>query len=391
MKNKKIAVVGKGTAGSQAILHFTRYLEDYDVVWYFDPNKPVQSVGEGSTIELPRNLYNALEFHPQDLPKIDGTFKTGIYKENWGTANKSFFHYFMPPFVSYHFNAVELQNYIYGIMKDKITIVEEEVNYDELDVDFVLNASGKPESYEDFHISEYIPVNSAYIVQCKWDYPRFDYTLTIARKHGWVFGIPLQNRCSIGYIYNKDITTEEEIAEDIQCIFEEYNLIPSTKPNKLSFNNYYRKVNFEENGRVAHTGNASFFLEPLEATSISTMDKIQRSCFDMLVGNTTVEQENQRYSKFINGVETLIMLHYASGSPFKTDFWEYAQERGLNKIRDSFNDPEFKEMYEIAKYINSPSLAPTVDIVPEYGNWWAGSYVLNLRGLGLLDIIDKSL
>lgn len=391
MKKERIAVVGKGTAGSQSVIHFNRFLPDVEIVWYFDPNKPTQSVGEGSTVELPRNLYLNMGFFGSDLKKINGTFKTGIYKENYGPSGKPFFHNFQPPFSAYHFSATELQKYVYDFMKDKIKIVEEDVDYRDIDSNFIVNASGSPKDFKDFNISQYIPVNAAYVVQCNWDLPRFDYTLAIAGKHGWIFGIPLQNRCSIGYIYNNSISTEEEIAEDIQEIFKRYNLTPSSAPNKLSFNNYYRKNNYENNGRVSHTGNASFFLEPMEATSIGTMDRIQRATYDIWTGQKTAARANAEYLKLMDQTELILMLHYAAGSKFKTSFWEQAQDLGIKKLKDSASDLEFKKMYKAAKEIKEMRFAYGRDNVTEYGPWWLGSLAQNLQGLDLFDTIDTTM
>lgn len=382
MSKRKIAIVGKGTAGSLAAAHFTRYLsEDAEIDWYFDPNKPTQSVGEGSTLNLPKNLFDTIGFTHGELAKIKGTFKTGIYKENWGTKNKNFFHDFSPPSSAYHFNAVELQNYLIKSLENKLNIIEQAVDYTDVDADFVLNASGVPQSFDDFHTSDYIPVNTAYITQCYWDRPEFDYTLTIAMKHGWIFGIPLQNRCSIGYLYNSDITRKEEILEDVQQIFQRYNLVPSNDTNSLNFKNYYRKSNFIQGGRVAHTGNASFFLEPLEATSIGFMDHIQRSAFEIWTGGISVQQANENYLSLINQIEFVIMMHYAAGSSFKSDFWSYAQERGMQKIKNTSDDKKLKEMYKSIAKVDRPELADRS--VDEYGLWWQGSFIQNIQGLGI--------
>ena len=389
MKKKRVAVVGKGTAGSQGVLHFFRYLEDVEIVWYFDPARPTQSVGEGSTLELPSNMYNDIGFFNNDLKKVNGTFKTGIYKENWGLKNKEFFHHFPPPNASYHFSAVELQDYIHNFMKDKVEIVEKDVDYTQIDADFILNASGKPSSFDRFNTSNYIPVNAAYVVQCAWDYPAFDYTLCIAGKHGWIFGIPLQNRLSIGYIYNETISKEEDLLEEVAEIFDRYGLAPTKEPNRLSFSNYFRKTNYENQGRVVHTGNASFFLEPLEATSIGTMDRIQRAAFDIWTGAKTSFQANKEYLDLMHKTELVIMLHYAAGSKFGTDFWRHAEALGIKKLKDSSNDYEFNKLYKTIRNIEEMRFAPDPNQLPDYGPWWAGSFVQNLHGLDLFDRMDK--
>lgn len=389
MRKKKIAVVGKGTAGSQALIHFARYFSDQEIVWYFDPSKPTQSVGEGASLAFPENLFNNIGFSHNDLEKVNGTFKTGIYKENWGTANKSFFHDFPPPSLSYHFSAVELQNYIETMMEDKVEIVRKSVDYNNVDADFVLNATGASKDLESFSLSEYIPVNAAYITQCYWDSPTFNYSLNIAAKHGWVFGIPLKNRCSIGYLYNNKINTKEEIQEDVKEFFEKYNLTPSDQTNSLSFNNYYRKNNYEHDGRLVHSGNASFFLEPLEATSIAVMNQIQRTAFDLWTGQTSVSDANSEYTKSLKEIELMIMMHYAAGSPFKTKFWDYAQERGIKKLEESSNDKNMQEMYSYVKDIDQINFAVNNSPIKEYGTWWAGSFVQNISGLGVSDTMNN--
>ena len=63
-------------------------------------------------------------------------------------------------------------------------------------------------------------------------------------------GIPLQNRCSIGYMYNNKINSLEEVKEDVKNIFEEFNLQPSETTNAFSFKNYYRNTNFEDSYRI---------------------------------------------------------------------------------------------------------------------------------------------
>lgn len=385
----RIAIIGRGTAGSLAAAHFSRYLsESAEIDWYFDPNKPPQSVGEGSTLNLPTNLFETMGFSHNDLKKIDGTFKTGIYKENWGVDNSNFFHDFSPPSSGYHFNAVKLQDYLISNLKNKVNIIEKPVHHSDVSADFILDASGVPASFDDFYISEYIPVNAAYVTQCYWDRPEFDYTLTIAMKHGWVFGIPLQNRCSIGYLYNSNITNKEEVMDDVQKIFKKYNLVPSQDTNSLNFKNYYRKQNCVQGGRIVYTGNASFFLEPLEATSIGFMDHIQRAAFEAWTGNRTVEDVNQDYLSLISQIELVIMMHYAAGSTFNTDFWNYAKDRGMQKIKDSKNDKHFREMYESIANIKMPQLVDRS--VSEYGLWWQGSFVQNIQGLGINNIIKNT-
>jgi hypothetical protein len=381
---KKIAIVGKGTAGCFALTHFIRWT-DAEIDFYYDPKINPQAVGEGSTLAFPTSLYNNIAFQHDDLKYLDGTVKTGIKKTGWSTTGKDFIHGFPPPYVGYHFNAVKFQNFIFDNYKNKINIIEKHVAHDDIDADFIMDCSGKPTDYSDFVMSEYIPVNSVYVTQCFWDHARFNHTLTLARPYGWVFGIPLNNRCSIGYMYNNNINTLEEVKEDVKNIFEEYNLIPSDTTNSFSFKNYYRKKN--HTNRVSYNGNASFFLEPLEATSIGVMDQIQRASYDIWYGNFDPEILNKRYDNHISRVESMIMLHYLSGSKFKSKFWDFAQERGERRIRKSLSEDSYFRSFVEASKNDFKDLRTD----KECGSWAAFSYKQNLNGLDLYDKIDTLL
>jgi hypothetical protein len=385
---KRIAVIGKGTAGSQAVSHFSKYLPEWEVQWHFDEAIPTQAVGEGSTIQLPQNLFFCNNFDYSDLEKIDGTVKLGIKKVGWGSGKNSFLHSFPPPVVSLHFSAKSLQNYIYENLKDTVQIFDHSVQPEDIDSDYVVDCSGKPSNYDLFNQASHIPVNSAYVTQCYWDYPRFQHTLTIARPYGWVFGIPLQNRCSIGYIFNRNFNKLDEIKEDVKEIFAEYSLSPSENTNYIEFNNYYRKVNFTE--RVSYSGNASFFLEPLEATSMGCMNSIQRGVFDIVSGTTTPEACNTGYLTFLKEVEVMIMLHYFAGSQYKTKFWEYAMDQGRVCVENALkNDQKFKEMVTYAINTGKMNLCASTG---DYGSWWPGSWSQNIEGLklekALQDLMD---
>ena len=380
---KKLIVLGRGTAGALAMAHFVRWMPECELEWHFDPLIATQTVGEGSSLLFPRNLFHTLDFTHEDLNKVNGSFKTGIAKEGWGKKGKAFIHNFPPPNVAYHFNAVMLQDYILSILKNKVKVVENNISSNELDANFIMDCSGKPKTLEKFDISSYIPVNSVHVTQCDWDYPRFQYTLTVARPYGWVFAIPLQDRCSVGYLYNKDINTLEDVKKDVNYIFDKYDLIPSDKTNSFSFGNYTRKKNY--NGNIVYNGNASFFLEPIEATSIDVMDLIQRGCYDLWNGVIDEDVANNSYKEFLTQIEVIIMMHYFAGSPFKTAFWEFAKERGVRCMNKAKDDNTFRFLCESAKKVKSfgnNDYQSEINDVP-YGTWLINNFYQNIKGLDI--------
>jgi len=368
---KKVAIIGRGTAGCYAVSHFYRW-SDWEIDWYFDTKIKPQAVGEGSTLDFPRDLHLNMDFNIGELESIYGTLKAGIKKTGWGPGTE-YIHTFPGGSAGYHFNAVMLQEWVIDYFKQRrrVNIIEQNVTHDMVDSDFIMDCSGKPESYDDFTMSEFIPVNSVYVTQCFWEGVKFLYTLAIARPYGWVFGIPLLNRCSIGYMYNNAINTVEEVKEDVKQIFEDYHLTPSDQTNSFSFKNYYRKKNYE--GRVAYNGNASFFLEPLEATSINLMNRNQRRAYDHWFGNKFLIHVNDEYEKDIAEIENVIMLHYAAGSVFDTEFWRYAQNRGKQNFPSLLANERFKSI-----------LAGETGESASYGTWNRTSFKQNLTNLNLL-------
>ena len=307
MHSKKIAIIGKGTAGSLAAANFS-FNTPSEIIWYHDPHSPAQSVGEGSTLPLPLSLSQDLDFNYTSLKEIDGTFKHGIRKINWGGSG-DFVHPFPLEASGIHFNASKLQNYIANHLKDKVKIIESRItSHEDIDADYIIDCSGKPLNYKEYNKIDAIPVNASYITPCYWDFPRFDYTLTIARPYGWVFGIPLQNRCSIGYMYNSKINTLEEVKEDVKEVFKQFNLTPGEGAKNISFENYYRKENFTD--RVAYNGNASSFLEPLEATTIGTTIWNNEAAKGIVYGDISIDEANTDFLDHLKDVQNMIMIHY---------------------------------------------------------------------------------
>ena len=172
----------------------------------------------------------------------------------------------------------------------------------------------------------------------------------------------------------------EQIEEDVQQVFEKYNLTPGPDGNYLEFKSYWRRKNFA--GRTGYNGNASFFLEPLEATSTATMDLCQRKMFDWATGALDLETVNRDYLTFMQQTETMIMLHYLAEPKFKTDFWAYANDRA-RKMFDLAKDDLLLglKLKQGLEQMNSPKLIP--DGLPAFSTWSSQSFAVHIKGLGI--------
>jgi len=378
---KKLAVVGRGTVGCMTAAHFLRHT-DYAIDWIYDPAIIPAAVGEGTTLNFPRALQENLMFDSNDMITLNATPKVGISKRNWGTSEKEFLHPFPIGAVGIHFSAVTFQDYVFEKLKanSRINLIEKNVNerYG-IDADHVIMCTGSPTEFgEEYRLAEHIPVNAAFVSQCPWDHPRFSHTLTYAMSWGWVFGIPLQNRCAIGYIYNDKFATEEQVKEEVAELLKELNLVPSVQ-RSIKFNNYFKKNNFSE--RVVYNGNASFFLEPLEATSTGLAHQINLMAADVFNSKTTAERANFGYANLINEIEGMISLHYFAGSSYKNDFWTYAESLGTKKISQLLSKASpFSKMI-----ITALTSTSAFDTNGEVGTWTLHSWKYNIKELGITE------
>jgi len=383
---KRISIIGRGTVGCLAVSHFLRWT-NWEINWVYDPAIVPSSVGEGTTRVFPDALFDNLDFDSADMNLVNATSKLGVWKRGWGNGNE-FYHAFAAGVTGIHFDAVQLQDFMINKMKDnrRIKIIESnETNYNEMDSDFVMVCTGSPtELTNDFITRTSIPVNSCVVFQCPWDLPKFNYSLTFAKQHGWVFGIPLKNRCSIGYLYNNEFSNESDITDDVQDILDEFNLSPTSIRN-LNFTNYSRVTNFTN--KVVYNGNASFFLEPLEATSTDLSTRINKMAYDMWNGELTVKNANAIYDIDINEIESMICLHYYARSIYDNKFWDYANRISTTNITNAFM--QNKSNVEIIRKSVYQTAGEYEDYNRTVGTWPIRSYYKNIQGLGITDKIIK--
>ncbi len=359
--NKRLSIIGRGTVGCMSAIKFHNL--GYKIDWYHDPNTPPLSVGEGTTLQIPRFMSDELGLNYNDLDLFDAHYKQGIEKINW--TKKPFTHYFPLGSIALHFNANKFQEYVIDKLKDKVNIIEQRVKHNDVN-NYIIDCSGTPSKEKEI-LNTPIPVNKARIIQCLWDKPKFNYTLCIAKKWGWVFLIPLKNRCSVGYLYNELYSDFDEIESELQDILKKYNLV-ATHGNTLDFKNYYREKNYTD--KVSYNGNASSFLEPLEATSLYTAYRNIDKTNKVILGEIDYNSANKDYRNMMEETIDIIMLHYLVKPPYKTEFWEMAHYNAVSWFVDRF------ESYPKIRLISGKGPL-------SYSAWKKDSFKQNIKGLKL--------
>lgn len=371
---KKATIIGRGTAGTLAYLKLLelRPITDgpLEIEWYYDSNTKAMAVGEGTTPKFSHTLAGVPGLSVgTDMYKLDARPKHGIEYENWGKSD--FVHPFDMGYHGVHFNASKFQQHVFENCTDApdISLIDAYVSHDDIDSDVIIDCTGAPKTFEDYDIPEYIPVNAVHVTQCSWlDGPKGLHTKTIARPWGWVFVIPLSSRCSVGYLYNHEITSLDAVKADVENVFDELGVVPTNTTNSFHFNNYVRKKLID--GRVVYAGNSGFFLEPMEATTLDCVHRV----LNCVGQNPLQESWNPMLKLLFREVEYFIMMHYAAGSKWNNEFWDFATERGRLAMEEAMSLPLFNDLYTVGR--------PTQNIAyaPYFGS---ASYKLNRDGLGL--------
>ena len=330
----KVAIIGKGLAGILTAMAWKAHYPATEIEIYYDPFSPIEPVGSGS---WPNMLDLITEFqttNPECWPSWreadwDQTVKTGISYKGWG---KDWFHDFGMNRVAMHFDPKKFCD----DMARNFKCIPKRVGYN-IDADFIYDCGGSPfsgrectsETWDRYTLLQN-PLNRVLLAETD-PYTRvYCTTDNVATKDGWCFVIPLQSRTSMGYLFNSDITTDEEALENFQEQFGEAKVT-----GWRSFHNYCAK-NPVMDGRIFMNGNKYFFIEPLEATSVTGyMVWIERT-LQYVMGNATLKDIVADNQRDIQENANFLLYHYAHGSEFNTPFWDYA--KGLYKSCRVFNN-----------------------------------------------------
>ena len=378
---RKIAVVGRGTAGSLAAASVTRLHpdSDHELHHIYDSRIPVIGVGEGSWPSLVQELHKLTELpHEIIQQRLKGTRKYGVAFEGWGRRNRDFTHYFTPQQVSYAYHlSADLMGEVLHESTRARHVDAKVLNITRTDdgaqiefegrapehYDLVFDARGFPRELDpEQHIDiSFIPTNTAVIRRCpaiieeEGDGPvrQHTYTRAIARPHGWVFVIPLTAHTSYGYIFDRHTSSLDEVESDFDALLERDGVREFEKRAVLQFPNFVHREIFD--GAVARVGNAAAFMEPLEATAIVSAQlqigmvlqirlnrRIEHLDRDAPVVNRFLINNMLRYGLFVG-------WHYSCGSNYDSEFWRRARDHAWAGHRNAA-DPDVVDCDALDKF-----------------------------------------
>lgn len=351
----RIAIVGGGTGGVVTAASLCSHLPKWcKVDCIYDPNLPTFGVGEALNHSFFQVLRKATNYSiPFDLEESDARVKHGVMLSDWKDGDG-----YIPLSVNgLHMNTFKLREFVFkrlhlywkhkfseihkqviGISqtKSKVTI---KTDNETLTYDYVFDCRGVPELDHTYETPNSISVNSVILNIC--DKPcDLDYTYHVAHKDGWMFGIPIHTRSAWGYLFNRDITDQEEAVKNCSELLKTHRISKYIDRDYLRenikilhFNHYYSKKCV--NNRIIRNGNRLYTFEPLHGYAVPTFLNVCEFSLEYIFGDISEDRFNQKYKNLLSSLEELICFHYHKGSIHNTKFWNYAKERSLKRLEGS--------------------------------------------------------
>lgn len=346
---KKIGVIGVGSAGIVSLNHFCTWLDNsWEIVSIYDPAIKTLGVGESTNANFVKNLETGIDFTIlKDLDTLDGTLKYGTKFIDWRVDE--WVNPLIEGAVAVHFDTNKLKDFVLPRLKEKwgekfriiegtVTEVLQDAVCSTIKVDdtyhtfdFIIDCRGFPTDFSDYNMSNCSLVNHCLVHDHKTFNP-VEATEHWATKNGWMFGVPLQTRCSYGYLYNDEITSKDDAIADMSDLLNVP--VDELTTREYEFKPYYAKKFLD--GRILKNGNRAIFFEPISATSIYMYVRICSIFCDFLLGKYNSTDVNQSLRNDIEDLETLIRYYYHGGSNYNTTFWKKAKSSAIEQLKGDY-------------------------------------------------------
>lgn len=439
-----ICVLGGGNAGLMSALYLKTALPNLEISLIKSKKIGTIGVGEGST-EHWSVFAKDVGISIVDLIKNCGaTIKIGIKFEDWHGDGTSYFHS-LPEFLSsmhsysgapytlmrligdgvgtenlhwelpmsgfvrepltdyyqFHFDSEKLNAFLESkCISIGINITDTEIIGPELDeqgfVRSVVDINNK-RFYADFFIdssgfnrtiasklgaewvdwSKYLPMNSAIAFQTEYEEEIPPYTLAKAMSSGWHWRSPVQDRFGNGYVFSDQFISEDQAVNEIQLHFKD-TIHVGRKINYIS-----GKVNQAWIKNCVCIGLSSNFVEPLEASSISTTIK-QLQLLTTMIWNWSKEEVNSikiyngHIDDMMNNILDFIQLHYFTQRE-DTEFWKWCKNELIITDFNKENLEYFKKNFV------SQALLPEDGLFRNYRIYDCLNWIQVMHGLRMFD------
>ena len=209
------------------------------------------------------------------------------------------------------------------------------------------------------------------------DEPWHPYTTSSTMDHGWCWRIDFATQINCGYVYSSSFVSDDDAATELQAKY------PRIGDSLRVIHFPSRRVERFWTHNVIAIGNASGFVEPLQATALQLIVEQARfaaeAVFDcgspqnLHVPQSAIDTENRRFSRLWDDVRDFLSIHYRFNKLRDTNFWRHCREHtDLGTVAD------FVDFYQHVGPNDSAR-----DLVYERGVFGLTNYALTLMGLSV--------
>jgi len=151
------------------------------------------------------------------------------------------------------------------------------------------------------------------------------YTTCETMDAGWAWQIEHEHRINRGYVYCPDFISDERAEAEFRV---KNPRVAATRIVKFTSGRYERGWV----GNVVAIGNASGFVEPLEATALGVIARQSTTLADILVHSdrrlraSQVRMYNRVNGLFWDSIRGFLAVHYKFNTRFDTGFWNHCRQ-----------------------------------------------------------------
>ncbi|MBH5322003.1 tryptophan halogenase family protein [Aurantiacibacter sediminis] len=178
--------------------------------------------------------------------------------------------------------------------------------------------------------SNFLPCDRALAVPCEGAGDFTPYTKAIARKAGWQWRIPLQNRIGNGLVYCSKYLSDDEASETLLANLDGK---PTADPRPIQFTTGKRREHWKNN--CLAVGLAAGFMEPMESTSIHMIQSAISRFLQVLpqhggkAEQATKDWFNDQATFEWERIRDFLVLHYTANEREGQPFWDHVRNMEL--------------------------------------------------------------
>ena len=359
--SRKIAIVGASMEGFMQLallINNKRYdgMEEFgddEYTLIHDPDKVYPYMMTGAGVAFQEVLEREIFFTKRWLEKYcDGVDSCGYKYVGWGNRRDKNF------MVSGCSNTFNIEKFRQKFLEDggeifgkDISVIEAKVDSFEIseekclingdEYDYVIDCTEKnPLGWEDDYMMPSVEFTNHALIIEKPIPGDWNFTIDYAAKYGHIVGLPYGNMQRWIYLYNSELTTEEEVRADFREVFpdediDQYKSYSHTWRPRIS--NY---VIHPDNKRYMRNGTALCNVEPASpgTSAESSFFIAEQICRYLYNSNARDREEHDHFLQLtyknyiIQTLQSFICFTYQAGSRFDTPFWQNSKKDSIEYL-----------------------------------------------------------